>query len=174
MKKSIVTALSVVCASTLFSFSAMAQANAYAVPASLSTSSDRGSVKIENMPSAVNADVYNAFTAQFGNVKNVNWATDGNAISAYFIQNGNPAKAFYTAKGKLEYSIVYYTASNVPAYVSRKLKENGYVMNVISATEITRGVTSYVVRMSDESTRVTVQIQPDGKITPQESYTTTK
>jgi hypothetical protein len=152
------------------SYSASAQQNPYAVPASTNANSTvPGSSP--SVPVGVSTKVFNSFNQKFANATDVSWNSKSDGTSVSFRQNGIATRSTYDAKGSLEYTIRTFYGTQVPQRVINLARRNGYLMSVMQCTEVTRrNMTTQFVKMENEYSYVTIQIHADGEVTEYESF----
>ena len=139
-----------------------AQQNAYAVPASNTTSSASANVAA---PYGVNTKVFQHFNERFRNASDIAWSPSATQTTVKFTQNGVATRGYFDQTGRLNFTVKDYFGPQAPQKVLQTLRSNGYNMNIIVAHEVSNGrITTFIVRMRDENQLVTVQITAAGDV----------
>lgn len=99
------------------------------------------------------------FTKGFTGITDAVWGTDGTGYVARFTSAGIQNWAFVTKQGKIQSSMRYYTAAQVPAAVRNQIEEAYYDFVITSAKEVhTSKTTTYLITIADATTWKVIQV----------------
>ncbi|ULQ55738.1 hypothetical protein KJS94_13905 [Flavihumibacter rivuli] len=111
--------------------------------------------------------VLQAFRADFGNAKNVEWKSieDTDLFQATFNYENSQLSAFYNAEGELVATARYVSQDNLPIMVTKKIRESypeHVIKNVIE--HIANNTTTYHVTLASPKSSMMVTATPSGQL----------
>jgi hypothetical protein len=110
--------------------------------------------------SEVNATALTHFTSHNKSASGAVWTANGNLQSVYFTSNNARMRSTYNEKGKLQYTLGYYTLAQSPKSIRDLVKADYSKMTVVLVTEVNRrGKEKYhLVKMEDEKSFLTIRV----------------
>jgi hypothetical protein len=103
------------------------------------------------------------FKKVFGDVSDVMWTKiSRNHTRAYFQNDGITVRAGFNKKGKLLYTLRYYTEEHLPADILFRIKNTYFGKSIFGIIEVSvDGKTAYLVDLEDKTSWLRVKVLGD-------------
>ena len=121
--------------------------------------------------SIVHAKVMRDFILRYDDVSYATWSTDGKGSTVYFVKDGFHDRAVYDARGKWQYSLLYYDEARMPREVRRTVKRE-YIDSKITAVEEVQveAGKAWFVHLDEDTDYKIVKVYMDGEMETVEEF----
>ena len=114
--------------------------------------------------SIIHARVMRDFVLRFDEVSYSRWIPDRRGSTMYFEKDGFSNRAIYDAKGRWQYSLLFYDEARMPRDIRKAVKREYFDFTITSVEEIeTVAGKAYFVHLEDRTMIKIVKVHEDGE-----------
>lgn len=119
----------------------------------------------------ISEKVLQTFKNTFPNAQDVKWLETGEKYTVNFKENGVLTKIDYDMDGNFISSLRYYSESNLPVNILRKVQKKYADKKIFGVTEMTSDSNvDYYIKMEDNTNWITVKSNANGSMQVVEKY----